>query len=309
MGVWQKAGNVLRRQASQMGYGMKTARAWNAGAVWAEGQRDWLLSGKRPKLSVIVPTFKRIGPLIDCIESIRKYTTDYEIIVVNSGNGGFGDRWLDRQRKAGDVIVVLDNGRRFGKRLKSQSYFYNLGYQLANGDYVVHFADDCQALPGWTDEAYELLDNDPSVGLALFFGQPHVYGEFQHTIYHGTLDGKRHDYPVAHWFCGRKAELASIGFMDEDYNYYCNDLDMTMRVMHRLRKRVVCCSRSRILHLDKALVHRQKGAGAGDVTLFNQRWSAVSGVHVDDSSIAEVLGDHELSRWIAEHRFADALMA
>jgi len=245
---------------------------WSIGSSYARNNREWLQKKTKPKYSIIVPTFKRIGALIDAVKTIRKYTSDYEIIIVNSGSGFLGDRWIEKQRKTGDTIVILDNGRRFGKRVMSQSYFYNLGYKAANGKYVIHFADDCMATPNWLNEATVILENDEMVGLALFFGQPAKYGEHQHTLYKGKLNGVDFYYPIAHWFCGRKADLEKIGFMNEEYNYYCNDLDMTVRVIHILNQKVICCSESKLIHKDKELVFRQKNAGEGDFDYFNKIW-------------------------------------
>lgn len=270
---------------------LKIISARRNSAKWAEENAHWLTKNTTPLVSIIVPTYNRIGALIDGIQSIRKFTSDYEIIVVNSGSGSWGDRWLIEQSKMGDLILVFDNGRRFGKRVKSQSYFYNLGYKIANGKYVVHFADDCQALPGWMDDVISILESDEQVGLSLFLGQPHTSGKFQHTIYHGIYEGRPHDYPVAHWFCARKTYLASIGYMDESYSYYCNDLDVTVRMIVKLRKRVVCSTKSKILHLDKDLTYREHQKYKGDFERFNTLWSATVGFRADDPSASSILDE------------------
>lgn len=291
----KKGRGLLLRPFLRLAEPAKIIRNWQEGGKWADQNKDLLNSGHKPLISIIVPTYKRIGPLVDCIASIRRHTTDYEIIVVNSGSGRLGDQWLIKQRQAGDVILIFDNGRRFGRRVMSQSYFYNLGYQMANGKYVVHFADDCQALPGWTTDVISKLDSDPDIGLALFLGQPHEYGKFQNTVYTGKDDTY---YPVAHWFCARKTDLASIGFMDEDYSYYYNDLDLTVRVMQRLRKRVKCSTKSKILHIDKALTYRTRQPVNRDLERFNTLWKHTVGFGADDKLASHLLSEEQTEDWI-----------
>jgi GT2 family glycosyltransferase len=291
--IFRRTHGFIRREIYQFPTLWRIIRSWREADQYAQQDADLLKSNQSPLISIIVPTFRRIGSLVDCIRSIRQYTSNYEIIVVNSGSGILGDLWLISQRRAGDLIVIFDNGRVLGRRVRSQSYFYNLGYRAARGKYVIHFADDCRALPGWTDDVIHILESDAQVGLALFLGQPHEFGKFQHTIYRGQLDGHPQNYPVAHWFCARKDDLAALGYMDEGYNYYCNDIDLTVRMMVVGKKRVVCSTKSRILHLDKSLVRREKLNVDADVHRFNEIWATTVGFRVDDMSKVVIIGEGE----------------
>jgi len=95
--------------------------------------------------------------------------------------------------------------------------------------------------------------------------------------------------------------------MDDSYNYYYNDLDLTMRVTWVLGKKVICCRTPAIPHRDKAVTFRPAGAGAGDLDLFKACWAERAGIPPDHVACHRVLLEADVNAWYERGEFKSAL--
>ena len=103
------------------------------------------MTDSRPRFSVVIPTFSRPGPLVECLRALatQDYPRDrFEVIVVDDG----GDRpasagaepwrdWLD--------LTVLRQSNAGPARAR------NLGADRARGEYLAFTDDDCRPAPDW----------------------------------------------------------------------------------------------------------------------------------------------------------------
>ena len=83
-------------------------------------------------VSIIIPTYLNHKGLVECLESVRKYTSgDHEIIVVANGapeeTRPLATLWFDKPIGYAKAI--------------------NEGVKVAKGEYIVLLNDDCVLLP------------------------------------------------------------------------------------------------------------------------------------------------------------------
>ena len=93
-------------------------------------------------VSIIIPTYTNHKGLVECLESVRKYTSgDYEIIVVANGapeeTRPLAALWFDKPLGYAKAV--------------------NAGIKASKGEYVVLFNDDCVLLPQAPNEWIERL--------------------------------------------------------------------------------------------------------------------------------------------------------
>lgn len=92
---------------------------------------------KHPKISVIVPTYNRVGMLRRCIDSILSQNySDIEIVIVDDGSTDGTFDIVKKEYSEKTNIVYHYNEKNLGPGGSRQK-----GYQIATGQYIV-FADD-----------------------------------------------------------------------------------------------------------------------------------------------------------------------
>jgi len=129
------------------------------------------------KVSIVINTDGRAGPLATCLESLRylRYP-DFEVVVVagptRDGTHELCEAW------AGSIKYGLCPARNL-----SQSR--NIGIAMAAGDIVAYIDDDAVPEPEWLDDIVRAFE-DPQVGVAGGFVHDHTGKEFQWK--YGTTD-------------------------------------------------------------------------------------------------------------------------
>jgi GT2 family glycosyltransferase len=115
----------------------------------------------KPKYSVIVLIYHRNGSLVDmainCIKSVKKYSKDYELIIVDNGSTTCHS-WEDEC----DTYIRLN--KNYGI-----SHGWNTGLYNARGQYPVIIGDDVTVCEGWLEAMYEGMQQ-PDAGMC----NPHV---------------------------------------------------------------------------------------------------------------------------------------
>ena len=93
-------------------------------------------------ISIIIPTYLNHKGLVECIESVKKYTSgDYEVVVVANGSP-------EETRPL--ATLWFDQPLGFAKAV-------NEGIKVSKGEYVVLLNDDCILLPQPVNQWIELL--------------------------------------------------------------------------------------------------------------------------------------------------------
>ena len=92
-------------------------------------------------VSIVIPTYSNSKGLKECLESIKKYTTGCEVIVVANGAP---------EETRPMATLWFDNPLGYAKAV-------NAGIKAAKGDYIVLLNDDCVLLPQPVNLWIELL--------------------------------------------------------------------------------------------------------------------------------------------------------
>ncbi|MGA1839286.1 MAG: glycosyltransferase [bacterium] len=104
----------------------------------------------KPKISIIMPTYKRSHTIFHAVESIINQTYDnWELIIID--NAGDGHYYFDEPR----IRVYCHTGR------ISASYARNMGLQYATGDIVCFFDDDDEMLPEYLERIAAKFQANP----------------------------------------------------------------------------------------------------------------------------------------------------
>lgn len=127
-----------------------------------------------PRVSIVIPLFNQAELTGKCLESLAEHTADgtFEVILVDNGSTDATSQLLECLE--GNVKIVR-NGKNLGFATAC-----NQGAALAATDLVLFLNNDIEAKEGWLPPLLELMDADPSVGIAgsrLLFPT----GEIQHA--------------------------------------------------------------------------------------------------------------------------------
>ncbi|MFK8068596.1 MAG: glycosyltransferase family 2 protein [Gammaproteobacteria bacterium] len=209
------------------------------------------------EVSIIIVNFNSGSLLHDCLQSIFNSTASIEVIVVD--NNSEDDSLLN-------VVSVFKNDTRLTIIRNSINSGFahasNQGVEKANGDYWLFLNPDCVIKPDTISEMYELMQNNPDVGMSgpLIVNPdgseqrgcrraiPTPWRSFVRAFGLSTLfqdnpkykDFQLHteplpDHPIdveaisgAFMFV-RTAATDEVGLLDDGYFLHCEDLDWCMR--------------------------------------------------------------------------------
>lgn len=112
------------------------------------------------KISVIIPTYKRIDKLQDCLDSMLKQTflkEDYEILVVEDGsNSGAKDLVLGLQKE-------FPNTHYFWRTNAGPAAARNVAIKNAKGEVCTFTDDDCTVPHDWLEKLWDGFQRHPEV--------------------------------------------------------------------------------------------------------------------------------------------------
>lgn len=193
------------------------------------------------KTSIVVVNYKVPDLLEKCIQSIRRYTTDYEILIHDNSpphpNLGFA--------RANNLLI-----------------------RKAQGSYIVLLNPDTWVTEGWLDRLIATAESDPKIGVVqsktlrpngLLDSTGHRY-TFVYGVYmpgdRGALEPDRGQYD--HQTELKTATFASVlikrkvfetsGLLDEKIFLYCEDMEFCLRAA-RHGWRIVYCPSSVVYHV------------------------------------------------------------
>ncbi|WP_374544653.1 glycosyltransferase family 2 protein [Rhodoblastus sp.] len=124
-----------------------------------------------PDISVVIPTYRRPGPLAEAIESVlAQQGPSCEILVVDDCPAGSAERVV--RRFEGWNVTYLRSPAPSGGR---PATVRNFGFQQARAD-IIHFLDDDDLVPeGYYAEALEVFAEQPEIGVV--FGKVEPFGD------------------------------------------------------------------------------------------------------------------------------------
>lgn len=100
-------------------------------------------------LSIVIPIYNIHKDIVDltnrCLKSIKKYTKDYEIIIIDNKNG---EQW----KKDADIYIKNEKNNGNGSA-------WNQGAMIAKGEYICFMDNDVEVSENWSEPLIELLQN------------------------------------------------------------------------------------------------------------------------------------------------------
>ncbi len=223
-----------------------------------------------PYVSIIIPHLNGKQHLNVCFDSLRNQTSqDFEVLLVDNGST---DGTQDLVRNQYPEVRLIELGANYGF-----TGACNAGYAQSRGEIIILLNNDTEVDSNWLQVIVETFEKRPLVGSIaskmLLFDQRHVF----HTAgdYY-RLDGIPGNRGVWQQDCGqydqeevvfsacggaaayRRQMLDEIGFLDDDYFFSCEDVDLAWRAN---------LAGWQVLYLPTAIVyHKLKASGSSGAT-------------------------------------------
>jgi GT2 family glycosyltransferase len=220
-------------------------------------------------VSIIIPHLNGRHHLHDCLTSLRQQTfTDFEILLVDNGSTD-GTQAYMREQFPEVTLIELGQNRGF-------TGAGNAGWQAAQGEFIILLNNDTEVAPNWLGEIVAAFQRRPDVGIIaskmlLFDRRDHFHtagdyyrldgipgnrGVWQQDV--GQFDIEEELFSA----CGgssayRSRMLDEIGFLDDDFFFSCEDVDISWRAH---------LAGWKVLYVPTAVVYHKLKATGGDVT-------------------------------------------
>ena len=190
---------------------------------------------KSIQLTILILNFNRPKDLLETLCKVNDINKrNIEIIIVDNGS-------TDESPK---VIKQLDSKKYkkiFIKENKGSAFGHQIGMQAARGELIVTLDDDAFINPNNIDICINYFKKFPKLA-AIGFGMVNPNTEYNDQDYH--------EIPVSKWdkktinnsyetviatsaAIFRKSALADINYYDLNWNWYTEDLELCMRLIHK----------------------------------------------------------------------------
>ena len=195
----------------------------------------------KPTASIIIPHYNGKHHLDDCLNSLRQQTfTQFEIILVDNGSTDGSQAYV---RTHFPEVRLVELGQNHGF-----TGACNAGWQVAQGEFIILLNNDTEADPHWLEKVVGGFGRFPQAGtiaskMLLFDKRDHFHtaGDFYRI---DGIPGNRGVWQpdtgqydqeeVVFSACGgaaayRRQLLDEIGFLDDDFFFSCEDVDIGWR--------------------------------------------------------------------------------
>lgn len=229
----------------------------------------FLASMIKGRVSIIIPHWNGLRFLETCLSALQEQTySDIEVILADNASVD-GSQAYTREHFPNVLIEQLPVNRGFTGAC-------NAGMRVASGEYIVLLNNDTEVAPNWVAEIVAAFDRHPEAGIVaskmLLFdqrdhfhtagdfyrvdGRPGNRGVWQEDI--GQFDREEYVFSA----CGgssayRRTMLEDIGFLDDDFFFSLEDIDLAWRAQ---------LQGYRCVYVPTALVYHQLSASGGGVT-------------------------------------------
>lgn len=232
-------------------------------------------------VSIVVPTFNRLGRLRRCIDNIRQCAgVPAEVIVVDGGSTDGSRAWLAEQP---DLCTILEPQREGAVRA------FNKGFRAATAPFVMWLNDDAFPLAGSIPAALRMLERPDlsEVGMVAFYHNWHsARNVLDEIIVGGVAYQLCHvrGYPYANFGLLRSELLERIGFADERFYFFGFDPDLSLKIQLGQGLKVVGCPEA-VMHHDEHHDDRKLSdlpAGQEDNAKLFAKWQLPPAGHYVD---------------------------
>jgi len=176
-------------------------------------------------IDIIIPIWNQSDLTISCLKSIREYTSNYNLILIN--NGSEPGEWekiemeIENHKSCSVISNKVNEG--FVKAI-------NQGINVVSSDFVVLMNNDTQAVPLWAEKLYDPFRH-PMVMLSgpLTTTQESWQGKYPR----GRKGWIIRENGMLAFFCTmfRSVVFTEVGLLDESFGVgFCDDDDYCMRV-------------------------------------------------------------------------------
>jgi GT2 family glycosyltransferase len=238
------------------------------------GEKDLLKKEKTMKYSIIIPACNKFEYTQNCINSIRKFSKDYEIIVIDNGSSYVCD--AQYFPVIGDDLKVFAHKERLGF-----SRAINMGLEKATGDFIVLLNNDTLVAEHWLElmEAC-CLKNNALVGIA--GANMKMMGD---TCAHSDFYSWEHNpgkLPVEADYCGMMCLLMTremyhdIGNLDEEFGLgYAEDAEYGIRAQMKGYRNIVIDIPG-FVHIGKVTMTEALGGEANIMEQIKKNWKLLA---------------------------------
>lgn len=186
---------------------------------------------KKPKVSVVIPTYNEQEAIGDIIKDIKKFCKNYPLEIIVS-DGGSSDDTVRLARK--EKVKVIQNP---GKRGKGIDYLE--GVKRSTGDYIVQIDADYQFSPREIPLLVKALEKGADIAIAHRVDQSmapfiRTFGNWVQSIITSTLLCRRIHDTFAGFKAVKKSVLMDLDLKDRHFGYEAEIVIKGIRKGYRL---------------------------------------------------------------------------
>ncbi|MFN2116913.1 MAG: glycosyltransferase family 2 protein [Candidatus Promineifilaceae bacterium] len=218
------------------------------------------------EISIIIPHLNGKHHLDDCFGSLRRQTfSDFEVILVDNGSTD-GSQAFIKENYPEVILVELRENTGFTGACSA-------GYKASRGEIIILLNNDTEVDPHWLEILMKSFVRVPEAGSVaskmLLFDQRdviHAAGDYYRRDgipgNRGVWQQDKGQYEEETFVfsaCGgaaayRRSMLEEIGFLDEDFFFSCEDIDLAWRII---------LAGYKVLYNPRAVVYHKVKASSG----------------------------------------------
>lgn len=185
------------------------------------------------KLSIITLTFNQLDYTKQYIESLYKYTKDFELIIVDNGSTDETVNYIKSLEKDNIKLIINNENLGFSKG-------NNQGLEIAIGEYIGFLNNDILLYPNWFEECEKVFEKE-NVG---FISPRHINPHYDNTDNKNYISYFRNNFNykieyektfdecVFSCVLTKREVLNKIGSFDENYSpAFFEDNDLKYRAI------------------------------------------------------------------------------
>lgn len=235
--------------------------------------------GKRAKVSIILVNYNGYKDTIECLESLRKITyPNYEITIIDNASTNDSVKHINKvllPERENIIVAEVNAGFSAGNNI-------GIKYAISRGsEYMLLLNNDTVVEPDFLDKLIEGFQFSSNCGLTI--GKI-LYERNRNIIWYGGGDFNKKTGKTEHWsyntidtssplipqsvsfatgccMCLSKRVIEDVGFMDEGYFLYEEDVDYCLRLIN---------SGYEILYVPTARIYHKVNASTGLLSGISQ---------------------------------------